>query len=486
MPPFAPQPAPGAHPTILLVGDVMLDRYHVGTVERVSPEAPVPVLKVGRSFVRPGGAGNVAVNVAAMGGRAILVGCVGIDAAADQLRGVLEAEGVSAEHLIATAAIPTSAKTRLLATHQQIARFDEEQTLTDAAASQQLIAHAQAAVAGADLVILSDYAKGVCDQALCRAVIAAARKRNVPVIVDPKGADFSKYSGASILTPNRSEAAIVTGIAIHGPDDAIHAAEAIRARFAIDAVVVTLGEQGMVLVSAAGASVIPTQAKRVFDVTGAGDTVVAALAVATCLGSSRADACYLANAAAGLKVAQIGTVRISWSEILESIVQQHAVSQGKVLPCEALCKAVRVARGEGQSIGFTNGCFDILHHGHVALLEAAARECDLLVVGVNSDASVRRLKGPPRPYVPAGPRMAVLAALSCVAWVTEFDEDTPLELIKAIQPDVLVKGADYAVGDVVGGDIVRAAGGKVVTPVFLQGVSTTNIVGRILSTHTGG
>ena len=331
------------------------------------------------------------------------------------------------------------------------------------------------------MAVISDYAKGVCDAEVCRAVIEAATHRGARVIVDPKDADFTKYAGAAVVTPNRGEAAAVVRFPIRGPDDAIRAARQIGARYGIASVLVTLGEQGMVAVTGGDVALIPTQAKRVFDVTGAGDSAVAMLAVALAEGMDLPQACFLANAAAGLQVGRIGTARITRGEVSEAIDRQEAAARGKVVGREALVGLVRRARSEGQRIGFTNGCFDILHHGHVALLDAAARECDLLVVGVNSDASVTRLKGPPRPYVPAAARQAVLAGLASVAWVCEFEEDTPVELIRAIEPDVLVKGADYTAAAVVGADLVLARGGRVVTPLFVSDVSTTTIVDRILA-----
>ena len=474
----ASQPSP-AMPRILLVGDVMLDRYFSGSVDRISPEAPVPVLHVRRSFNRPGGAGNVAVNMAAMGGTALLVGAVGDDKAGRQLRATLEQDGVGGGEIVTTRVIPTTVKTRLLSGHNQIARFDEEATLDDAAVRDEIVRRIDALVPAADVAVISDYAKGVCDQAVCRAVVDAARARNLPVIVDPKGTDFSKYARASVITPNRAEAVAAVGFAIRGPDDALKAAHCLRERFAIDSAVVTLGEQGMVVVSPRESAVIPTQARQVFDVTGAGDTAVATLAVALGRGMPLREACFLANAAAGLQVSRIGTARITWSEVLTAIDQRETIARGKVVSRADLQAAVLQARAEGKRIGFTNGCFDILHHGHVQLLEAAARECDLLVVGVNSDASVRRLKGPPRPFVPSPERQAVLAGLSAVGLVCEFSEDTPLELIGLVEPDVLVKGADYAAENVVGADLVKARGGRVVTPLFVPDASTTNIVDRI-------
>jgi len=470
-------PPSSAAPRILVVGDVMLDRYLTGIVERVSPEAPVPVLSVKRSFERPGGAANVAVNVAAMGGVTNLVGAVGKDAAGACLRGVVEREGVSSDELL-VGATRTTVKTRLLAGHSQIARFDEETPL-DTATAAAVVERVETLLPGTAVAVISDYAKGVCGPTVCRTLIDAAHRHNVAVIVDPKGQDFGKYSGATVVTPNRLEAAAVVGFPIRGPDDALRAAVVIRERFAIESVVLTLGEQGMVIVAADGSAVIPTQARQVFDVTGAGDSAVATLAVALGRGMPLRDACFLANAAAGLQVARVGTASISWSEVLAAIDQTAAIARGKVVDRDEVQAAVRQARAAGKRIGFTNGCFDILHHGHVRLLDAAARECDVLVVGVNSDASVRRLKGAPRPFVPAAERMAVLAGLSSVGLVCEFAEDTPLELITAVEPDVLIKGGDYDVANVVGADFVLARGGRVTTPLFVPEASTTGIVDRI-------
>ena len=475
-----------AQPRVLVVGDAMLDRYYEGTVDRISPEAPVPVLLVRRAFHRPGGAANVAVNVAAMGGMARLVGVVGRDDAGRQLRDVLDADGVDCGGLVPVDGLPTTVKTRLLAGHNQVARFDEEGSLEAAAARATLAARAAAAVAEADLVLISDYVKGVCDAAVCRAAIDAAAARGVPVVVDSKSHDYAKFRGAAVITPNRNEATVVAGFPIRTPEDAIRAARSICERFAIGDVVVTLGEQGMVFVSATEADVIPTQARQVYDVTGAGDSVVAALSVALAKGMPLRRACLLANAAAGLQVARVGTSRITWAEMTAALDGQPAGGGGKIVSREELRQAVQQARAEGRRIGFTNGCFDILHHGHVQLLEAAARECDLLVVGVNSDASVTRLKGPPRPFVPARERQAVLASLAAVGLVCEFGEDTPLELIREVEPDVLVKGADYAAESLVGADIVRARGGRVVTPLFVPDASTTGLVDRITRGTGGG
>jgi len=466
-------------PLVLVVGDVMLDRYFQGTVERISPEAPVPVLQVRHTFSRPGGAANVAVNVAAMGGTTRLVGTVGTDEAGLQLRATLDAEGVACGDLVAVGSVPTTVKTRLLAGNKQVARFDEEGHLDDGGVRAELVARIEAATTEADLVLISDYVKGVCDEAVCRAAIDAARRRGIPVIIDSKSLDYGKFRGASAITPNRNEATAAAGFPIRTTDDGIRAARVIRERFGIGAVVVTLGEQGMVFVTQEEADVIPTQARQVYDVTGAGDSVVAALSVALGWGLSIRRACLLANAAAGLQVARVGTSRVTWSEMTAALDELPPASCGKIVTRDELRPAVQQARAVGKRIGFTNGCFDILHHGHVQLLEAAARECDLLVVGVNSDASVTRLKGAPRPFVPSPERQAVLAGLSSVGLVCEFGEDTPLELIKAVEPDVLVKGGDYRPEQVVGADLVLARGGRVVTPLFVPDASTTGVVARI-------
>ena len=469
---------------ILVVGDVMLDRYLEGVVERSSPEAPVPVVRVLRTFERPGGAANTAVNIAALGGSPMLIGATGRDAASATLRDLLESGGVAAASLIEAERVPTTIKTRLMAGHQQIARFDEERAFDDPDARASLCTLIARRLPQARWAILSDYAKGVCDTSVCRTVIETGKRHGTRVIVDPKGPDFAKYAGAAVITPNQSEAAAVVGFPIHDADAGLRAACRIRDAFEIDSVVVTLGDMGLAVVGAEGSAVIPARAQRVFDVTGAGDTVVAMLAVALTEGMSLGEACRLANAAARLQVSRVGAATIARSDVDASLERPVSASD-KIVTLERLRFVVRQAKAEGKRIGFTNGCFDILHHGHVATLEAAAAECDALVVGVNSDASVRRLKGPSRPVVPAEARRAVLAALSTVAWVCEFDEDTPLELIRAIAPDLIVKGADYVAEAVVGADLVLARGGRVLTVPLVPQASTTCLVDRMLRVRDG-
>lgn len=465
---------------ILVVGDVMLDRYLEGVAERVSPEAPVPVVRVLRSFDRPGGAANTALNIATLGGRAALVGVTGTDEAAGSLRSLVAAGGVSADSLLPTETLPTTVKTRLIAGHQQIARFDHERVVDDGDLRARTLRAIEALLPRARWAVLSDYAKGVCHATVCRALIDGGRRHGTKVIVDPKGRDFAKYAGAAVITPNQTEAAVAAGFGIHDADDGVRAARAIRESFGIGAVVVTLGDKGLAVVDAERTAVIPTSARRVFDVTGAGDTVVAMLAVALAEGTPLEEACHMANAAAGVQVSCIGAATVSREEVLTSLGNTPAAG-GKIVTTDRLVPEVRRARAAGRRIGFTNGCFDILHRGHVAVLEAAAAECDLLVVGVNSDASVRRLKGAGRPVVPAGARMRVLAALASVSWVCEFDEDTPLELIRAVAPDVLVKGGDYDADAIVGAGIVRERGGRVMTVPLVHAASTTGIVETIHS-----
>jgi D-beta-D-heptose 7-phosphate kinase/D-beta-D-heptose 1-phosphate adenosyltransferase len=467
---------------ILVVGDVMLDRYLSGTVERISPEAPVPVLRVTQSFNRAGGAANVAANIAALRGQSILVGATGHDAAAELLREELTANGVADDCLLTLSGATTTTKTRVVAGQHQIVRFDEERVITDTAMHQRLLAKSLEQLEHAKLVVLSDYAKGVCSTDLCSSIIKAANRLNLPVLVDPKAPDFFRYAGAFCVTPNRSEAEAACKFSIRTHDDAIRAAQFFRAQYNIAWVVITLGADGMVAVGKSQPLVIPTNAAHVFDVTGAGDTAVAMLAVALAEDIPMADACFMANTAAGLQVAQIGAAPIARNTVTAALEQKTKATLTKILDSVALKIAVQQARLLGKTIGFTNGCFDILHHGHIALLDAAAKECDVLIVGVNSDASVRRLKGPTRPLTPAQERKTVLAALSNVAFVCEFDEDTPLNLINTIRPDVLIKGADYQISNIVGAENVLAYGGKIITPPLVPHSSTTGIVNRILAT----
>lgn len=463
-------------PRVSIIGDLMLDRYLVGSTTRVSPEAPIPVLNVDRVLDRPGGAGNVAVNVASLNAEPLLFSVIGNDEAGYAVMNALAAKDITQNWLIKTERVRTTTKTRLISDRHHVARYDIETkdttTLDDLENISDVISRI---LVDASCVVLSDYAKGVCSTNLCEAVIKDARARKIPVIVDPKSADFSKYRNAHIITPNKLEAEIASNRQINSSEDAIRVAKILRSKYKFDLVVITLGEQGLVAASKKTTHFVPGYVKEVFDVTGAGDTVVATLAVCMSLGVPIDSALTYANAAAAAQVSHTGTTGVTWSDIFKLT---HTTPQKKNPSLKELQKIVAEAKLAGKKVGFTNGCFDILHAGHVLLLEAAAQECDLLIVAVNSDASIRRLKGANRPYSLAVNRKTVLAAISHVDYVIEFEEDTPLELIKRIQPDVLIKGADYAHTEIIGADFVQAYGGRVVTPAYLPNVSTTEIAKR--------
>ncbi len=458
---------------VLVVGDVMLDRYWHGDTGRISPEAPVPVVRVGEAEERVGGAGNVGVNVAALAGAATVVGPVGEDEAGHLLAGRLEAEGCRAA-LVPVEDWPTITKLRVLSRHQQLIRLDFEQPLP-AAARARLFAAFEAALADCDVVVLSDYAKGALADP--RPFIRAARERGRPVIVDPKRADLGAYAGATLVTPNRAEFEQAAG-AFADEAELTERGRALLAETGIGGLLVTRSEAGMSLVVAGVEPLhLAARAREVFDVTGAGDTVVAVLAAAMGAGETPERAAMLANLAAGLVVGKLGTASVSAAELGEAVAGP-AGEHGVVEPGR-LEVLLAEARRRGERVVMTNGCFDILHPGHVAYLEEAARLGDRLVVAVNDDASVARLKGPERPVNPLEQRMAVLAGLRSVDWVVPFAEDTPRELICRLGPDLLVKGGDYAPGDVAGGDCVRAAGGEVVILGFREGFSTTSMIQRI-------
>ncbi|NEX19392.1 bifunctional D-glycero-beta-D-manno-heptose-7-phosphate kinase/D-glycero-beta-D-manno-heptose 1-phosphate adenylyltransferase HldE [Thiorhodococcus mannitoliphagus] len=457
---------------ILVAGDVMLDRYWTGATRRISPEAPVPVVHVEQVEDRPGGAANVALNLAALGASTAVVGVTGADEAADLLAARLQARGIQV-YLHRRDDIPTITKLRVLSHHQQLIRLDFEQSLIPADVDP-LPKLVEDALADADLLLLSDYAKGTLADP--QALIAVAKALGKPVLVDPKGRDFTRYRGATLLTPNRGELEEIVGACV---DDAmlIEKGQRLRAELRLDALLVTLGERGMLLLrSDAEALHLPTQAREVFDVTGAGDTVIATLAAALSADVALAEACALANCAAGLAVAKLGTATVTAAE-LQRAYQGHAWQP--VLDSAALTAAVAAARAAGERVVMTNGCFDILHEGHVAYLQQAKGLGDRLVVAVNDDASVQRLKGEGRPVNGVEQRMAVLAGLASVDWVCPFGEDTPASLICQVKPDILVKGGDYRPDQIAGADCVRATGGEVRVLDFLPGRSTSRIIGAI-------
>jgi len=470
-------------PRVLVLGDLMLDRYLWGRVERISPEAPVPVVRLENETERLGGAGNVAANLAGLGLDPVLIAQVGADADGDALKRRLGEVGIDSGGLIVSAARPTIAKTRVIGGHQQMLRLDREQVgpLPDAE-RERLHRAALAACDRDDLaaVLLSDYAKGVLDPELCQAVIRRARARGLPVLVDPKGRDWARYRGATSLTPNQHELATLTGVAAHDTAALLAAGEGTRAALGLDFLTLTRGEHGIALLQPDAVQLIPAQAQAVFDVSGAGDTVIATLTAALVGGIAPAEACHLANVAAGIVVGQVGTAPIERDALLHALEVEEAIGQAdKIVRLDALQRRVAVWRARGDTIVFTNGCFDLLHAGHVTYLEAARQLGQRLIVGLNTDRSVRALKGPQRPVIDEHDRARVLAALEAVDAVILFDEDTPLALIQALRPDVLVKGSDYREDQVVGGAEVRAWGGRVELVQLVPGRSTSGIVARI-------
>lgn len=460
---------------ILVVGDLMLDRYWHGVTARISPEAPVPVVGVDREDARLGGAGNVAANASALGAKVCLLALVGDDGSADQVENMLSAAGVSC-WLQRVPGSRTICKLRVISRHQQLIRLDfEDNFIRDDNSA--LLTEFEKRLPNTDVVILSDYAKGTLMD--CGNLISAAKRAGVVVVVDPKGDDFSRYAGASIITPNFSEFETVVGRCEDESDVRRNGKKLCRDLDA-DALLVTRSERGMTLFQREGDVVhLETQAKDVFDVTGAGDTVVATLAGALGAGVRLKDAVNLSNMAAGIAVTKLGTATVSPRELERAQRSGRNYGVGDVFDESGLFERIRVARNGGEKIVMTNGCFDILHPGHVDYLEKARALGDRLVIAVNDDASVRRLKGDGRPINTLEVRARMLSALACVDWVVSFSEDTPERIISRLQPDILVKGGDYAVEDIVGGRCVRDAGGQVRVLDFISGYSTTDLIERI-------
>ncbi len=467
---------------VLVLGDVMLDRYVYGSVERMSPEAPVPVLHQENLRAMAGGAGNVARNVAALGGKVVLIGLVGEDAAGRELTAMLGDEPGIASHLLIDPDRPTTVKTRFVAGRQQLLRVDDE-TASPASGSTAaaLLAGLDASLPAVDIVLLSDYAKGVLSDEVLQRAIAKIHGAGKRLIVDPKSSDFRRYAGADLLTPNRGELAAATGIS--GDDDASVASAARQAMTSarLGAVLATRGERGMTLVVGDSAPLhLCAEAREVFDVSGAGDTVIATLAVALAAGADLPQAARLANTAAGIATGKLGTAVVHPADLLGALQARDVLaSEAKVVALETALERVQRWRTAGERIAFTNGCFDLIHPGHISLLSQARAAADRLIVGLNSDASIRRLKGPDRPVQNETARGIVLASMSAVDLVLLFDEDTPIELIRAIRPDVLVKGADYRLEQVVGADVVQSQGGRVVLAELLPGHSTTGTIARV-------
>ncbi len=467
--------------TVAVIGDLMLDRYLQGDIDRISPEAPVPVIQRRSEWHVPGGAANVARNLASLGARVHMVGVTGADEARGLLIDALGQHGtVSDEGILVDAGRPTTQKLRIMSAHQQIARVDVEEIVPPSDELEgQLIAAATRAIEAADVVVLSDYGKGVLTDSVLRAAIAAAKLAGKPVLVDPKRKDWGIYRGASLITPNRRELSDVTRLACESDAEAEAAATDARRQCGAD-ILLTRSNKGMSLFRAGQPPThVPTIAQDVFDVSGAGDTVIAVLAAALAVGMEVLDAVKLANHAAGIVVAKLGTATITRAELAASCdaAAGHAPEvDGPLVTLSEAAVLRRTWKRQGLTVGVTNGCFDLLHPGHVSLIRQAAAACDRLIVALNSDASVARLKGPARPVQDEGARAAVIGALKGVSAVVVFAEDTPLELLRELEPDVLIKGADYAESEVVGADLVKERGGRIVLAALVPGRSTTALI----------
>jgi len=475
----------------VVVGDVMLDETIYGDADRLSPDAPVPVLHVRRTTRTPGGAAHLSLALAALGAEVELIGVAGDDESGRELGGALSRADVSSG-LVIDSSRPTTLKRYHvgLAQHrhpQKMFRVDvESREPLDAETETRLMLAYESALEGADVVFIEDYAKGVCPASVCSGVIKRALEAGVPVLVDPAGIDdFSRYRGCTAITPNRTEAERAAGARAdeNGPEGSVGLAERLLEALACDAVVLTLDRHGALLLERGRTPVaVPTVARDVYDVTGAGDVFIAALGAARANGCDWADGVRLANAAAGLEVESFGATPIPLERVHHAVLMEEARQRGKVRTLEELRVEIAARRSQGERIVFTNGCFDVIHSGHVSLLESAKSLGDFLVVGLNSDASVSRLKGPERPVNAEDDRAHVLGALGAVGIGGRFEEDTPMRLLEAIRPDVLCKGADYARSEVVGADLVESYGGRVELIDLVEGKSTTKTLERIRST----
>ena len=461
---------------ILVVGDVMLDRYWQGDVSRISPEAPVQVVNVRQIEERVGGAGNVALNINALGGSAKLLGLVGNDEAAEIIEKTLEQKQI-ANCLLRVSGVPTISKLRVIGHNQQLIRLDFEEYFKDWNEEAFFTAYITR-LTDSDLVILSDYGKGTLQHSV--KLIELARKMNKSVLVDPKGRDFSIYRGATLIKPNMAEFEAVVGPCRDESEMESKAIQLLR-QHEIQSILITRGARGMSLICEDGSAIhLPTEAREVYDVTGAGDTVIATLGAAMAAGEDLSEAMVFANAAAGESVKKLGAATISISELRRAIERCEQNHLPAILDEEHLLQQVQDARAYGEKIIMTNGCFDILHSGHVAYLEKAKSLGQRLIIAVNDDHSVARLKGVGRPINKVRERMLVLAALGAVDWVVSFSEDTPERLIKAVSPDVLVKGGDYEGREIAGSAHVRSCGGEVVIVPFEDGFSTSSMLERII------
>lgn len=465
---------------IVVLGDLMLDRYLFGAVERISPEAPVPVLRWSSERETAGGAGNVALNIAALGARACVVGLIGDDEEGRRLTRILQSGSVTADLVVDTRG-PTISKTRVLAGHQQLLRVDQEiVTEPHHEIENALLTKLAHAIVDANALIIADYAKGCLSDAVLKEAIALGRHAGIPVLIDPKRADFSAYAGATYIKPNRKELSLAARIDCSIAENIEAASQKVIALTGSN-ILLTRSEDGMSFFGTNGHNLhLSTEAMEVFDVSGAGDTVAACFTLALATGATVSSAMRFANVAAGIVVAKTGTATVTVAEILaaESAAARNTVPRSTLVSWEEAKRIREQWKLDGLSVAFTNGCFDLLHPGHIALLQGAATHSDRLIVALNTDASVSKLKGPSRPVQSENARAEVMSAIRGVDLVVLFDQDTPLELIRLLVPDVLVKGSDYAEDAIVGHDIVKAAGGRVERVELRQNQSTTRLVAR--------
>jgi D-beta-D-heptose 7-phosphate kinase / D-beta-D-heptose 1-phosphate adenosyltransferase len=457
----------------------MIDHYISGKVDRISPEAPVPVLEIENEERRLGGAGNVLRNLHALGCECCFISVTGTDASGHDLSRMVAELGAIEAHVLAERGRTTTVKTRFIAATQQLLRADRERVMPlPAQLRTEFVKLVEMSVAHYPVVLVSDYAKGVLSDGLAGEIISCARAAGATVVVDPKNNDYAAYRGASVLKPNRPELSAAAGRKVVSEDEVASAARALMAQHEIGAMLVTCGKDGMILVERDRTLRLHAAAREVYDVSGAGDTVVAVLGAALAAGAPLADAAELANEAAGIVVGKVGTAVVPAVELSQALIDRDVLEHSKVLPLSLALDHVARWRRNGLKVGFTNGCFDLLHPGHVSLVKQARASCDRLVVGLNSDASVQRLKGAGRPVQSAEARGAVLASLAPVDLVVVFEEDTPETLIEAIRPELLVKGADYRADEVVGGEFVRSYGGRVMLAQIMPGYSTTSTIAR--------
>jgi D-beta-D-heptose 7-phosphate kinase/D-beta-D-heptose 1-phosphate adenosyltransferase len=477
---------------VVLVGDLMLDRYLHGNVERLSPEAPVPVLHYEKEELRLGGAGNVAACLAKLGALVKVVGVVGDDAMGAQVRQMLTDCGADASGVVSCAGRPTVCKMRLVgsAQHknpQQMVRVDfEDSSAIDSATEKRIADQIDGLLASADVLCIEDYNKGLLTPSLTRQFIERARSRKIPIIIDPANiADYSKYAGATCIKSNRPEAERATGLPVRKPEEFQPAAEKLLKLLNVEAIVITLDRQGCYLAASDGQRRwLKTRERQVTDGTGAGDMMLAAITVSRAAGAEWSEAVALANVAGGLEVERLGVVPISREEIVQELLTEAHEHLGKERSLEQLVGELTLHRAAGKRIVFTNGCFDLIHLGHVKYFQFARKQGDLLVVGVNTDGSIRRLKGNKRPIINEQDRLSVLEELESIDYLVKFDDDTPLRLIEQIRPDVLVKGADYKKEQVVGWDVVESYGGKVALAPLVDGKSTSAVIQRILEAYS--